>query len=81
MADLDYPVAAPDGVAPVIFRAMLIQHMALRYMQSVPGLSLDEGMESAIATWGTDWDSDPAPRDYDDAADAVDSDLEHWEGD
>lgn len=81
MTDKAFPLAAPDGVAPELFRAMLIQHMALQYMRRVPGLSLEEGTEAAIATWDTDWDSDPNPRDYDDAIDAVESDLEHWEGD
>lgn len=83
MADeaLDYPVAAPDDIHPRIFRAMLIQHMALIYMKQVPGIDLEYAMEAAVATWGTDWDSDPEPRDYDDATDAVHSDLEHWEGD
>jgi hypothetical protein len=79
--DLDYPVASPADIAPPIFRAMLIQQMALQYMRRVPGLSFEEATESAIATWGTDWDSDPEPRDYDDAIDAVESDLEYWEGD
>ncbi len=76
--ELDYPVAAPDGVHPRIFRAMLIQRMALRYMKAVPDLDLDEGMEAAIATYETDWDTDPTPRSYDQADEAVDSDLEHW---
>ncbi len=78
---LDYPVAAPDDVHPRIFRAMLIQHMGLRYMQGVPGIDLENAMEAAVATWETDWDCDPNPRDYNDATDAVDSDLQHWEGD
>lgn len=78
---LDYPVAAPDDIHPRIFRAMLIQHMGLRYLKSVPSIDLEYAMEAAVATWETDWDSDPKPRDFDDATDAVDSDLEHWEGD
>lgn len=77
-SDLDYPVAAPGDVDPRIFRAQLIQTMALRYMRAVPDLSLDEAMESAVATWETDWDDDPAPRTMTAAIEAVDSDLEYW---
>lgn len=29
--DLDYPVAAPDGVEPIIYRSQIIQAMAARY--------------------------------------------------
>lgn len=86
MTELDYPVAAPDNVAPVIFRAQIIQLMALRYMTrfnanrapSEEEMDLDFAMASAKATWESDWDTDPAPRTIEAAYEAVDSDLEYW---
>jgi hypothetical protein len=75
--DLDYLVAAPENVAPVIFRAQIIQTMAAHY-QKRTGIDDDDAMGAAIATWETDWDADPAPRTIEQAIDEVDADLEHW---
>ena len=75
--DLDYPVAAPENVDPVIFRAQIIQAMAAHY-QKRTGIHADDAMAAAIATWETDWDADPAPRTIGQAFDEVDADLEHW---
>lgn len=80
--ELDYPVAAEEGIAPVIYRAMLIQNMALRYFNYMKGspepYTLDNGFEAARATWDTDWDADPAPRTMDAAMQEVDNELAYW---
>ena len=51
--ELDYPVAAPKDVAPVIYRAMIIQSMALqffKYMQGSPEeFTMDEAFDAAKA--------------------------------
>lgn len=78
--DMDYPVDAPEGVAPVIFRAQILQSMALRYKVAA-SLDDESARDAALATWETDWDSDPLPRTIQGGIDEVDSDLEHWEGD
>lgn len=78
MTVLDYPVAAPEGISPVIFRAQILQNMALRYQQAVSGLDQEEARDAAMATWETDWETDPKPRTLEAANEAVDSDLEHW---
>lgn len=79
---IDYPVAAPDDIDPIIFRAMLIQAMAFEYfnaMQSSPDdFGLDEAFEAAHATWATDWDDDPVPRTLEAALEAVRGDLPYW---
>lgn len=83
---LDYPVAAPEGVAPVIFRAQIIQLMALRYMTRFnagkhpdePEMDMEFAMRSALATWETDWDCDPNGRTIEDGLTAVYDDLEYW---
>lgn len=66
MSDLDYPVAAPEGVAPVIFRSQIIQRMALEYFNYMRGspedFTMAEAFDAAMATWETDWPGDPAPR-------------------
>lgn len=85
-AALDYPVAAPEGVAPVIYRAQIIQAMALRFMRQFNAnrapteeeMDLDFAMESAKATWGGDWGSDPVPRTIELGWQAVDDELEYW---
>ena len=82
---LDYPVANPDDIAPVIFRAMLIQSMALEYFKAMQGspedFTLDDAMEAALATWGTEWSDHPQPRTLDAAIAEVQGDLEHWADD
>ena len=84
MADepLDYPVAAPDDIAPVIYRAMIIQSMAMqyfKYMQGAPEeFTLDNGFEAAKATWETDWPDDPEPRTIEASRDVVNDDLAYW---
>jgi hypothetical protein len=75
----DNPVCAPvEGVDPAFVPQMIKQAMAVHYCKRVPGLSLDEGMEAAQATWETEWGSDPEPRTFEAAIDEVDGDLEHW---
>ncbi len=76
----DYPVAAPDDIAPPIFRVMLIQSMALEYFKAMQpsDFTLDNAMEAALATWETEWDEHPAPRTMEAALNEVRSDLEHW---
>lgn len=75
---LDYPVAAPDGVDPIIFRSQIIQAMAVRYQQAVPDLSNEEAHDSAMSTWDTEWEADPAPRTVLASYTEVDADLSYW---
>lgn len=75
---IEYKCAPIDGVDDAFVPALLKQHMALRYKKAVPDMDFDEAMEAALATWDTEWESDPSPRDYGSASDAVDSDLQHW---
>lgn len=85
MTALDYAVANPDDIAPVIFRAMLIQSMALEYYKAMQGspddFTLDQAMEAALATWGTDWSDDPSPRTMNAAIAEVHGDLAYWSED
>ena len=74
----EYPCAPIAGVDPALVPALIKQHMALHYIAAMPDMSLDEAMEAAIATWETEWESDPEPRTYAHASEAVDSDLQHW---
>lgn len=81
--ELDYPVAPTEGTHPVIYRAMIIQTMALEYLKAMTfnsdeDFTLDEGFEAAKATWETEWDSDPAPRTLELGIEAARSDLEYW---
>lgn len=78
MTDLDYPVAAPVGVDPIIFRSQIIQCMAARYQQAAPDLTNEEAHDAAMATWGTDWDIDPEPRTIEASYPEVDADLSYW---
>lgn len=82
MADLDYPVAAPEGIAPVIYRAQIIQTMALQYMKHMAGspepFTLDEAFEAAQATWETEWETDPAPRTLEAGIEEAEGDLQYW---
>lgn len=82
---LDYPVAAEEGIAPVIYRAMIIQAMAMHYFKAMLGapepFTLDNGFEAAKATWETEWDTDPDPRTMDAAMEEVDNDLAYWNED
>ena len=78
MTEPDYPVAAPDGVDPVIFRAQILQLMAHRYKGAYPTLTDVEARDAAMATWETDWSTDPAPRTIEAAYDEVDGDLSYW---
>lgn len=81
MTSMDYPVAAPDGVEPIIFRAQIIQAMMLRYGRGVPDLTDEEARDAAMATWDTDWESDPAPRTIEASIEEVDADLSCWDED
>jgi hypothetical protein len=76
--DLDYPVAAPADVDPIIYRSQIIQAMAARYQQAAPELSNEEAHDSAMSTWGTDWDTDPEPRSIEASYPEVDADLSYW---
>ncbi len=83
MIDLtDYPVKPDEGVAPVIYRAIIIQPMAfeyLNYMKDAPEeFTLDEGFEAARNTWDTEWDCDPEPRTIADGIEAARQDLQYW---
>lgn len=82
LSELDYPVAAPDGVAPIIYRAQIIQTMALQYLKAMAGspedFDLSNAMEAAMATWETDWDDDPAPRTLEAGIEAANADLVYW---
>ena len=79
---LDYPIANPDDIAPAIFRAVLIQSMALEYFKAMQGspddFSFDEAMEAAMATWDTEWSDQPQPRTLEAAIAEVQGDLEYW---
>jgi len=79
----DYPLAAPGGLHPAIYRAQIIQAMALEYLKAMTfgsdeEFSLGQAMEAATATWGTEWDSDPQPRTIEFGIEAAQSDLEYW---
>ena len=77
-----FPVDAPLGVDPVIFRSQILQSMALQYFEAMGSndakFSMAEAFEAAAATWETEWDDDPAPRTLESARDAVSADLEYW---
>ena len=79
---LDYPVAAPPGVAPTIFRAQIIQTMATQYFNYMRGstepFSMGEAHDSAMASWDTEWPDDPEPRTLDAAMQVVSDDLSYW---
>lgn len=75
MSELDYPVAAPVGVEPIIFRAQIIQNMAARYKAAMPDMPDEAARDAAMATWETDWPDDPAPRTLEAAIECVDDDL------
>ena len=81
MSDLDYPVANPPDVAPVIYRAMIIQAMALEYFKLMRGseepFDLDDALAAAHATWATDW-SNEGPRTIEMGIDEAQGDFEHW---
>lgn len=75
------PTCAPiEGVDPLFVPYMLRGAMACRYARAAQ-LAYEDGLEAAIATWSTKWETDPEPRTFDHAMEAVDSDLEHWDED
>ena len=80
--ELDYPVAAPPDIPPVIYRAMIIQSMAMqyfKYMQDAPeDFTTGEAFDAAKATWETDWPDDPEPRTIEASRDVVNDDLAYW---
>lgn len=82
MDQLDYPVAAPEDIAPNIFRAQIIQTMATRYLNHMKGVeppfTMEEALDAARATWGTEWPDDPAPRTIEAGIEAADDDLAYW---
>lgn len=65
-----------------ILDAMIIQTMALEYFKAMQGgdeeFTLDEAFEAALATWGTEWDDDPAPRTIEAGIEAAQQDLAYW---
>lgn len=79
---MDYPVAAPFNIDPEIYRAQIIQTMAILYMNHMrdaqPPFTMEEAMDAAKATWGTDWDDDPSPRTIEAGIEAADGDLAYW---
>ena len=80
--DLDYPVANPSNIAPIIFRAMILQQMAMQYFNYMRGsdeeFTMSDAFNAAHATWETDWDTDPSPRTLEAARDEVRNDLAYW---
>lgn len=81
MSELDYPVANPPDIAPPIYRAMIIQTMALEYLKAMQGspepFGLDHAFEAAMATWETDW-SDSGPRTIEMGVAEAQGDLAYW---
>ncbi len=75
---LDYPVEAPAGVEPVIYREQILQSMATRYKVAVTDMDDEEARDAAMATWETEWPDDPAPRTVKAALDVVEDDLYYW---
>lgn len=82
MDNLDYPVDTPPGVAPVIFRAQIIQTMALEYFNHMRGaaeeFTMADAHEAAQATWETEWPTDPAPRTLEAGIRVSQDDLAYW---
>lgn len=80
--ELDYPVATPMDVSPSIFRAQIIQTMAVRYLDHMKGVeppfTMSEAYDAAMATWETDWPDDPNPRTLEAGIQAADDDLSYW---
>lgn len=75
------PTCAPiDGVDPIFVPHMLKGAMACRYARAA-NIPFDEAVNAANATWETDWETDPEPRTFDHANEAVDFDLAYWEED
>lgn len=74
-----YPCEPLEGVQAQFVPHILIGAMACRYCRAVgPEMDISEGMDAAMATWETEWDSDPAPRTYAAAMEEVDNDLQYW---
>ena len=74
------PSCAPvEGLDPMFLPAMLKGAMACRFCRAVgPEMSIDQGMDAAIATWETEWPDDPEPRTFEAAMEAVDDELSCW---
>jgi hypothetical protein len=71
--------AAVEGVDPIFVPHILKGAMACRFCRAVgPGMSLSQGYDAAIATWETEWPSDPEPRTYEAAMEVVDDELSYW---
>lgn len=66
-----------DGVEPIFVEQMILGAMALRYARQT-GLSYEDAVHAARATWESDWEGE-GPRTFEQAIEAVDSDLEHWD--
>ena len=81
----DYPVAAPSGIDPIIFRSEIISAMAHEYFTYMQGseeeFSRANAVEAAIATWDTDWETDPAPRTIEQGILEAGYDLQYWNED
>lgn len=79
---VEVKVANPQDIAEPIYRAMILQNMALRYFEHMKGspedFTMGEAFEAAQATWDTQWPDDPAPRTMEAALDVVSSDLAYW---
>jgi len=76
----EYICAPIEGMAPFLVEPLIRQVMAARYQERT-GCSQDEAVMHATATWESEWESDPRPRTIELAKEAVDSDIECWEGD
>ena len=77
----EYPLAPIADVEPIFVRQMMLGAMALTYRSAVPDLTMEEAHDAARATWDTEWPTDPQPRTFDDAVEAVRCDLEYWKED
>ena len=73
----EYPCAPIEGVEPIFVPHMIKGAMACRYARAAR-MSMDEAFTFAVATWETEWPSDPEPRTFEAAMEAVDGDLEYW---
>lgn len=74
-----YPTVEVADVDPLFVRHMMLGAMAIHYRRYVTDLPYEDAIASARATWETDWPNDPEPRTFEQAIEAVDSDLEHWD--
>jgi hypothetical protein len=72
------PVCAPiKGVDQIFVPHLLKGAMACRYARAA-SLDYADALDAAVATWETEWETDPEPRTFENANEAVDADLVYW---